>query len=819
MASDSPSPPPEKLSKKSAGQTPMLQQYGEIKAQYPDAFLFYRMGDFYEMFFEDAVAAAPLLEVQLTSRDKNAADPIPMCGVPYHSAQTYIQKLLAHGKKVAICEQMEEPSQAKGLVRRAVTRVLTPALVGDPDLVSEETQNFLACAYARGEKLELCLLDLFSGEVRIGLCENLRAVQDLFLQLTPKELLVSSQIEETPWFAELKKLVPHAAITFRDLYFKKDGKSNTRSAVMAYLTETQKLERVAYLRAPVSLFESKTMKLDHTSVSTLEIVRTVKGDVDGPTLFNTLNFTSTPMGRRLLKEWLLHPLIEKKAIEERLDAVDNLLVDLPLQEKIRGHLAQMRDLERLNTKTALGLAMPRDLVAIRGVLQKIPLLKKDLQKAKSSRLREVKKSLNDLSALTQILEDALEDSPSATLRDGGIFRSTYTDEIATLRSLAHDGKSTIASMEQRERTRTRIPTLKIKYSRVFGYTIEITRSHLDKVPPDYTRKQTIANGERFVTAELKDFEQKVLSAEGKLRSLEEKLFLKLRNQTAGYATELAENARLIAELDGLLSFALAAHHNGYHRPRIKSGWDLKIEDGRHPVVESLLPKGDFVPNSIHFSKDSCRTLIITGPNMAGKSTIMRQVALITLMAHAGCYVPATSADIPLVDAIYTRIGSSDDLAAGRSTFMVEMTEVARILREASHRSLIVIDEIGRGTSTYDGLSLAWALIEYLHAEVRAKTLFATHFHEITSLEDTHPGIRNANVLVEHWEDTILFLHRLSPGVCSKSYGIEVAGLAELPGDVLSRAKEILGKLEGQSLKNSRSRSHALAGRTNQMTFF
>ncbi|MCB0417644.1 MAG: DNA mismatch repair protein MutS [Bdellovibrionaceae bacterium] len=806
----------ESASKKPQKVTPMLEQYQRIKSQYPDAILFYRMGDFYEMFFEDALEAAPLLEVQLTARDKNAENPIPMCGIPHHAAQNYIQKLLAHGKKIAICEQLESPSAAKGVVKRDVIRVVTPALVGDPEMVSEENRHLLVALQETSDKgLEACLLDLFSGELLCGETQDLRRLEDTLLQYDPKEFLIAPELLTNSWFLRIRKHFNGSAFTERGEYFEKHG---AHGAVLRYIEETQKVKSLDYLKAPAPLFSTLGMALDSTTISTLEIFKTGKGSWEGPTLFNTVNFTQTPMGRRLLKEWLATPLLDKASVEARFDVVGAFISDAAKSASLTAELRYVRDLERLTSKAALNLAQPRDLVAIREILKRIPAIKRTLHSFPSKLARAIHDKLDPLESLTEKLEKALLDEAPLSFRDGGIFRDTYSDEIAELRSLAHDAKSTIAAMEMREKDATSIPSLKIKFNKVFGYTIEVTKTHLGRVPKHYIRKQTISTGERYVTEELKEFEQKVLSAETKLQAIEEALFLELRKDTASLASALLENAHQLATLDVLLSFATAAKVHDWIRPTLKKDWDLNIEEGRHPVVETLLEKGKFVPNSVQFD-DSARTLILTGPNMSGKSTIMRQVALISLMAQAGSFVPAKSAALPLVDAIYTRIGSSDDLAGGRSTFMVEMTEMARILRQATQNSLILVDEIGRGTSTYDGLSLAWSLIEFMHNQVRAKTLFATHFHEVTSLEQHAPGIKNMNVLVEKWEGEIVFLHKLAPGICNRSYGIEVAALASLPQPVLVRAREILGHLESQSQRNTRNRSDALQMHQNQMTFF
>lgn len=796
--------------------TPMLAQYRDLKKRYADSILFYRMGDFYEMFFEDALLAAPLLEVQLTARDKSAANPIPMCGVPHHAVSGYIQKLVEKGHKVAICEQMENPDEAKGIVKRDVIRVVTPSLIGDPDLVAEDTQNYLLSVFPNEKnELEIALLELLAGQVRVGTVKDPKKITELFMEFAPKEVLHPEGLSAV-WMSDVKKFFPWTLFTSRNDYFKAK-KNTTVEALKKYLQETQKISDFSYFSAPKPLLGADVLQMDSVTYHSLEILKGYSED--GPSLYRTLDKTHTPMGRRRLKEELLHPLLDLKKIEARLDAVDELKNGFELAEETKAALSQIRDLERLTSKVALGLAMPRDLVAIREIQKWIPKLKLSLAKSKSKLLLKLSQELDALQELTDHLESALEDLAPSVIRDGGIFKDSYHPEISVLRKLTQDAKSTILSLETEEKKRTGISNLKIKYSRVFGYTIEVTNSHLTKVPKHYTRKQTISNGERFITEELKKFEEKVLTADQKLKTLEEALFLELRQKVSSQSETLLANSRILGELDVLLSFSTVAKSGGYARPRLHDGFDMKIVDGRHPVVEQNLPPNEFVPNSISFSEGEVRTCVITGPNMAGKSTIMRQVALITLMAHMGSFVPATEAWIPLTRSIFTRIGSQDDLAHGRSTFMVEMSEVARILEQANSRSLILIDEIGRGTSTYDGLSLAWSLVEYLHNQVQAKTLFATHFHEITALENQLPGLKNFNVLVDRNEGEIVFLHRLVKGSCNQSYGIEVAKLAGLPQQVLNRAKQILGILEAQTHKSSRKRNDALDIHQAQLGFF
>lgn len=772
-----------------------MQQYLGIKKDYPDSVLFFRLGDFYEMFFEDAVVAAPVLEVQLTSRDKSSENPIPMCGIPHHAASNYIQKLIQKGFKVAICEQAEVPVSGKSgktVIKREVARVVTPALVGDPDLVSDSHQNILLTIHWMSEnEFELAILDLLGGELKLGHVSGLEGLVDWVLRLNPKEFLIHESKREANWVQQLKNRFPDILISFRGNIFS----SGALNAARAYLQETIKRETPLSFLEPLSLDEQDRLSLDATALNALEIIQSHSASGERSSLLSVLDCCVTPMGRRTLKDWLSRPLLNLSAITQRHEAVDTLVNHLSLFQSIRSELSEIRDLERLTTKTVLGLSMPRDLVAIRENLRHLSPVKQALRNHSAPLIKEFESQLNALPELLQLLDESLKDEVPATLRDGNIFKDSYRQEIKELRSLSQDAKSMIAAMETREKESTGISNLKIKFSKVFGYTFEVTATHLKKVPSHFIRKQTIANGERFITEELKQFEEKVMTAEVKLKAIEEELFLELRSQVAQRSEALMKNAKILGALDCLLSFAKVSRERGYQRPNVHLGWNLEIREGRHPVVETKVERGKFIPNDIVFDEEACRTLLITGPNMAGKSTIMRQVALISIMAQAGCFVPAREANIPVIDAVFTRVGSSDDLARGQSTFMVEMSEVARILEKASSRSLLLIDEIGRGTSTYDGLALAWALLEHIHTHVKAKTLFATHFHELTALEKNYPSLRNANVLVKKLDQEIIFLHRLEFGSCNRSYGIEVARLAGLPVSVLGKAAQLLHSLE------------------------
>lgn len=791
--------------------TPMLRQYLEIKKQYMDCIVFYRLGDFYEMFFEDAILAAPLLEVQLTSRDKNAERAIPMCGVPYHALNAYVTKLLESGHKVALCEQMEEASAGPGIVRREVTRVFTPGLIPDPDLVSEDTQNLLLAIEEEGNGFSVACFDLLSSTLKAGTVSSFKQILEYCFQCGPKELLVQSKNRSQTWVSNFQKIFPHVLINYRI-----NESGNPVHLVKKYVEETQKVIPSSFFENVVEFTTQKILKLDFITQHSLELVASVSGQDKG-SLFSVLNCTRSAIGRRLLKVWLREPLADLEAICFRQAIVEELVNNQSVRESLSKYLSEVRDIERVAIKTAMKLSLPRDLVLLREVQKCLPFLMLLSEETEQPALKQLLQQLNPLTPLTAKMERALLDLPSLGVKEGGIFKESFHSDLAELRQLAMGGREALLQLESREKENSGISTLKIKFSKVFGYTFEITKSHLNKIPSHFIRKQTIANGERFITEELKALEEKIQSAERQLYSLEEKLFLDLRNEVAAFCPEFLGNAKTLATLDVLNAFAQVAIQNQYVKPKMTEGGRLWIENGRHPVLEALLPRGKFVPNSIAFEPQHSRTYLITGPNMGGKSTVMRQVALITLLAHMGSFVPASSATIPLTDSIFTRIGSSDNLVEGKSTFMVEMSEMARILDQATSRSLILIDEIGRGTSTYDGLALAWSLLEYVHSEIQCKTLFASHFHELTLLEEKLEGLRNAHVEVDQWQGNLVFLYHLAPGPAEKSYGIEVAKRAGLPKKVLERAQKLLSSLEGQKASTQRKEEFKIA--TDQLTFF
>jgi len=824
------------MSTKKKKTTPVMRQFKEIKAQHPDALLFFRMGDFYEMFFEDAVVASRDMEVALTSRDRNSDNPIPMCGVPFHAADSYIARLIKKGHRVAICDQVEDPRAAKGLVKRAVTRVVTPGTVTDDCLLEARENNFI-CAVVRQPRgaTGAAFLDVSTGRFLLTESEDEDPLEFLRRELAryrPREL-VHPEPEEPPSEAdqELLKLVNTAveelANDGRPLFSPLPGwafgEETARSALtdqlkvaslegygcemrtlairaagglLHYLRETQgpalgHIDSMSY--AAVDRF----MTLDPATVRNLELLTTAEGGRDG-SLVSVLDLTFTGMGGRKLRDWFLRPLLDAGAIRERQEGVSELLAESIARDRLGGLLRQVLDLERLLGRVVLGTAGPRDLVALKSSLGLLPDLHGALAERESSILAGLHRELDLLENVHELLDRAINPEPPATIRDPGMIRDGYSPELDQLRAVARDGKQTIAGIEARERERTGITSLKVKYNRVFGYFIEISKANLGAVPEDYERKQTMVGSERFITPELKKFEELVVGAEEKMSDLEQELFTDIRRRTAAEAGRIKGSADRVATLDVLLALAETADRNRYCRPEITEGTRLRINAGRHPVIEQLSPTGErFVPNDLLLDDRENQILIITGPNMGGKSTFLRQVALITLMAHTGSFVPAEAAEIPLVDRIFTRVGASDSLVRGHSTFMVEMIETANILNNATPRSLVILDEVGRGTSTFDGVSIAWAVVEHLHNSERlaAKSLFATHFYELTELAVALPRVRNFNISVKEWNDEIIFLREVVEGAADRSYGVQVARLAGLPPAVLQRAREILANLE------------------------
>src|SRR5271157_2623345 len=800
--------------------TPLMRQYNSIKEQVSGALLMFRLGDFYELFFEDAVTAARELEITLTSRNKEKGAAIPMCGVPYHAAEGYIARLVQKGYRVAICDQMEDPRLAKKLVKREITRVVTPGTSMDAALVRSHENNYLA-AVARGDgKSGVAYVDLSTGEFRatdmdaaevtgaleqIGAREVLAAA-DLPL-LTPAERtgarFVRTELEDWVFTHD------YAGRTLRE-HFKLaslDGCGlaghpaavGAAGAILHYLRDTQRAA-LDHLDRPSYYNRADCMVLDAVTVRNLELLEPVfaadaaaGGAADRATVLAVIDTTLTGMGGRLLRQRLLRPSMDRAEIEQRLDAVEELLQQTILRAEVRKQLGGILDMERLLAKVTLGSAGPRDVLALGLSIAKIPALKRCFDTQQAARLRSLHQRLDELPDVANLILEAIADEPPADIADGGAIRAGFHPELDELRDLSQNGKQYIAQIEARERQRTGIGSLKVRFNNVFGYYIEITRANWHLAPAYYELKQTLANAERFTTPELKDYERKVLDAEDKILTLEKELFADVRKRVAAQAQRIRATASAVAELDVTTCLAQVAAENRYHRPAFSDTGEMRIMAGRHPVIERMTGEeaGRFIPNDLYMNRGSNLIAIITGPNMGGKSTYLRQAALIAILAQMGSFVPADSASLPIIDRIFTRIGASDNLARGRSTFMVEMTETAVILNTATHRSLIVLDEIGRGTATFDGLALAWAVVEHIQARTQAKTLFATHYHELTELAEQLEGVGNLRVTVKEAGDHIIFLRKVEPGKADRSYGIEVARLAGLPLEVIERAREVL----------------------------
>ena len=808
--------------------TPLMRQYLEIKEAHPDCIVFFRLGDFYEMFFDDAVVVARSLDLTLTSRDKGKENPIPMCGVPHHAARHYLAKLVTRGFKVAVAEQVEDPKVAKGIVKRQVVRIVTPGTITDDEQLEPKAAHYLVALYAEGGAVGLAHLDVTTGEFAATQVA-LRDVVDELARLEPREVLHAGLDEaelaavrariKTAW-AELpapglynaaRAETELVAATGREL--PRDAKGalalgalalRAALAVVKYAADTQPAGTLP-LTQLVPYEPSEHLVLDEATRANLELFVTLIGGKKEGALFGVLDETRTSMGGRLLRRWLAAPLRDVAQIRRRHDAVEWLVEHAALRAELRVALAEIYDLERLAGRATLGVATPRDLVALARSLAKLPDVRALLHASFSgdAAARLAHPELLELPSTDEALcrdvageiARTLADDPPAQWRDGGFMRRGFSRELDELSELSEGGKGKILEIEARERERTGIASLKVRYNRVFGYYLEITRSNLDRVPSDYVRKQTLANAERFVTAELADYEAKILGADERRIALELEAFDRLRRRVADCARRILPLAELVARLDALAALAEVAHFSGYVRPDVDTSLRLEIEDGRHPVVEKLAAAGRFVPNDTTLDPDDAQLMVITGPNMAGKSTVMRQTALIVVMAQLGSFVPARRARVGIVDRVFTRVGASDNLARGESTFMVEMRETAHILQHATRRSLVVLDEIGRGTSTYDGVSIAWAVAEHLHDRIGAKTMFATHYHELTALAETRPRARNYSTAVKEWKEEIVFLHKLVAGGASRSYGIQVARLAGLDKSVIARAKQILAKLE------------------------
>jgi len=792
------------------GLTPMQKQYNDIKSKHKDSVLFFRLGDFYEMFGPDAVEASKILNITLTARHKGSPNETPLCGIPYHSADNYISKLTKAGKKVAICEQVSDPS-LPGIVNREVIRIITPGTTLDSNILDNKENNYLA-ALILEKPYGLAFVDLTTGEFKIIELNNQEDLITELNKLKPSEIIISpSQTGNEKLVDKLKNisilnnfepisnyLEPEEIITehFKINNLKSFGIENYFQALkaagflMQYLQETQKtalkhINKLSYHNI------TDFMILDQATIRNLDLFVTSYNQEYHGSLLSILDKTLTGMGGRLLRKWLIRPLINKEKIIERLEAVNDFYQDFDLKESIIPLLKEISDLERIVARLGCFRANPRDLIALKRSLLQIPGLKDSLNKSKSKLLKNLSDNLKELPELTDLIENSINDDPPISITEGGIFKPEYNSEIAELRKIATAGKDWIAEFQTKEITKTGINSLKVKYNRVFGYYIEISKSYLGQVPVDYMRKQTLVNAERFTTPELKEYEEKVVGAEEKLKQIENRLFLEIIEQISKYFLIIQNNALIIAKIDVLLNFAQIALNNNYVLPEITDQQIIELKDGRHPVIELINKEKDFIPNDVLLDHIENQLVLLTGPNMSGKSSYLRQVALLTLIAQIGCFVPAKSFKLGVVDRIFTRVGASDNLIYGQSTFMVEMEEAANILNNATEKSLIIFDELGRGTSTYDGLAIAWAIIEYIQKNLQAKTLFATHYHELIEMVEKMEKASNFAVSVLEKEDSVVFLHKVIKGGMDKSYGIEVAKLAGLPNDLITKANQYL----------------------------
>ncbi|CDA14873.1 dNA mismatch repair protein MutS [Firmicutes bacterium CAG:212] len=808
-----------------AEMTPMMQQYMETKSQYPDCILFYRLGDFYEMFFDDALTASKELEITLTGKNCGMEERAPMCGVPYHAVDGYLTKLVSKGYKVAICEQVEDPKQAKGIVKREVVRIVTPGTILDAAAIDESKNNYIMCIVYIADRYGLSVADVTTGDYFVTELPDGQKLKDEIFKFMPSEIICNESfymsgmdLEDMKnrlgitiyslesWYFDdeicKSKLMEHFKVSSLQGLGLADYDCGVISAgaLLQYLLETQKND-LSHMTHITPYTTGKYMMLDSSTRRNLELCETLREKQKRGSLLWVLDKTKTAMGARTLRKYIEQPLIERTEIERRLNAVTELKEEAISREEIREYLSPVYDLERLITRITYGSANPRDLTAFSTSLEMLPAIHYILEDMKSDLLCEICKEMDTLEDLCSLVKSAIAQEPPIAMKEGNIIRDGYSEEVDTLRRAKSDGKTWLAKLEEQEREKTGIKNLKIKYNKVFGYYLEVTNSYKELVPEYYTRKQTLANSERYITPELKELEDTILGAEDKLYALEYELYCTVRDTIAGEVIRIQKTAKAVAALDVFTSLALVAERNNYIRPTINVQGKIDIKDGRHPVVEQMIPNGSFICNDTMLDDKKQRISIITGPNMAGKSTYMRQVALIVLMAQLGSYVPASKANIGLVDRIFTRVGASDDLASGQSTFMVEMTEVANILRNATSKSLLVLDEIGRGTSTFDGLSIAWAVVEYISDAklLGAKTLFATHYHELTELEGKINNVNNYCIAVKEKGDDIVFLRKIVKGGADKSYGIQVAKLAGVPDIVINRAKEIVEELADEDI--------------------
>jgi DNA mismatch repair protein MutS len=798
----------------------MIKQYLSIKEEYPDTILFYRMGDFYEMFFEDAQVASRVLEITLTSRNKKDESPVPMCGVPHRAVSGYIARMIDHGYKVAVCDQVEDPATAKGLVKRDVVRVITPGMILDEAFLDKRSNNFVLAVARHADLFGLSYLDISTGVFRLAESGDLDAVIDESLRVSPREILLPESARNDLQMRTILEALNERSVTYlADSAFEhkrcysrlteqfktislegfgcEDMPAGVRAAgaLVFYVSETQK-QKIELLTRLETYVLGQYLLVDDLSCRNLELEKNIRSGTRRGTLIGIIDHTKTAMGARLLKSWLRYPLIKIEDIQARLAAVEEAKDNLQTRQGLREYLKSVFDIERVGSKIVMGHASARDMIALKRSLLVLPDIQKMVSTLKADLFRWVE-NLNPLYGLAEVIENAIRDDAPPTINEGGMIKPGYHHELDELVKISRDGKGWLANLEVQEREATGITALKVRYNKVFGYYIEVPKSRAADVPVNYVRKQTLVNAERYITDELKTFETRVLNAEDERAALELEIFNEIRQKIVKNYKNLQSAAHFLARLDCLLNLAEVADQNDYCRPQMTIDGRIHIEDGRHPVVEKMITGERFVPNTVSMDNETNQILIITGPNMAGKSTVLRQVALLVIMAQMGSFIPARKASISIVDRIFTRVGALDNLSQGQSTFMVEMQETANILNNAGEHSLIIMDEIGRGTSTYDGLSIAWAVVEYLHDlhKTGVKTLFATHYHELTDLAQQKPRVKNYNIAVREWNDEIIFLRKLVEGATNRSYGIQVARLAGIPANVINRSKKILYRIE------------------------
>lgn len=821
--------------------TPMMQQYLQIKEQFKDSILFFRMGDFYEMFFEDAIIASKDLEITLTGKDCGLSERAPMCGVPHHASEQYIAKLIEKGHKVAICEQVQDPSEAKGLVERQVVRVVTPGTLIESSMLDDKINNYLLALFFADSTIGLSGVDISTGEFFLSQItgDNLDSkLIDEINRINPSEIIVQESLEEVKILKQAKDYYGFYISRYKDWAFDasnaykklikqfkvhslkgfgcEEMKAGIRAAgaLLEYLTDTQK-STLAQINMLKVYHQKSYMILDSTAMRNLELSETIRNKDKKGSLLWLLDKTNTAMGGRLLRKWIHQPLINKKDIEDRLNSIEELINRQDILLQLRDKLSKIYDIERLISRITYGSANARDMLSLKQSLEPLPEIKELLSKLTSALFTNYYESFDVLDDIYNLLEKSIHTDPPITIREGNIIKEGYDDLLDSYRAAMTEGKTWIASMEESEREKTGIKNLKIGFNKVFGYYIDITHSNKDLVPDSYIRKQTLVNSERYITPELKEIEDRILGAEEKSAKLEYQIFTNIRSQVSDHVVRIQKTAQNIAVLDVLCSLTRVSYENNYTKPKILTTGEIRIKDGRHPVVEKSLSDDMFVPNDTDLDTKDAHLMVITGPNMAGKSTYMRQVALIVIMAQIGCFVPASQAEIGIVDRVFTRVGASDDLSSGQSTFMVEMSEVANILNNLTANSLLVLDEIGRGTSTFDGLSIAWAVIEHLCSfdKIKPRTMFATHYHELTELEGRIEGIKNYCIAVKEHGDDIIFLRKIIRGGADKSFGLQVAKLAGIPNPIIERANKILRQLEEADINKQKKRDKEL-GETN-----